>query len=257
MPWQVDKETELFVSASSRPSRFGTTIYNELFRRFDINAVYLSRSVIDSGSLASSIRTLDVRGCSVSMPLKGQIIKHLDVLDPEAERVRSVNTVLHRDARLIGHNTDIHGLRETLRELSFERVLVYGSGSVVDSILSVLDGREVFLTARDPAKSRAIARRWDVAEYRQQPIELFINATPMSLEPIRPEVMDLLAPTVFDLVVPRENNFLETVSRERGLRYVPGFVMYQHQFAKQFELYTGKQIEPRTVESVAKERGLI
>lgn len=257
MPWQVDKDTELFLSASSKPSRFGATIYNELFRRYEINAVYLSRPVTDARSLASAIRTLDVRGCSVSMPMKNQIIVSLDQIDKEAENVRSVNTVLNQGGKLIGYNTDVHGVREVLRSLEFGSVLVYGNGSVVDSIMHVLEGRNVFIEARDRDKRRRVETRWRVQPYDGSPIDLFINATPLSLEPIAPEVSKLLAPIVFDLVVPREHNHLEALCTERGLRYVPGFDMYQHQFVKQFELYTGRKIEPSVVASIAAEKGLI
>jgi shikimate dehydrogenase len=260
MPWQVDKETQLFLSASSRPSRFGATIYNELFRFHRVNAVYLSRAVTDAKALATAIRTLDVRGCSVSMPMKSQIIEHLYQLDGEAERVRSVNTVLNQEGRLIGHNTDLHGVKETLRTLTFSSVLVYGSGSVVDSILHSLNGATVFVEARNPERRREVSEQWFVPEYQGEPVDLFINATPLSLEPLPESVRKLLSelrPQVFDLVVPRDGNHLEAYARELGLGYVPGFTMYQHQFVKQFELYTGIAIEPGVVEQIAKERGLI
>jgi shikimate dehydrogenase len=257
VPWQPDRDTQLFLSASSSPSRFGATIYNALFRRLEINAVYLSRPITNARSLASAIRTLGVRGCSVSMPLKNQIIVNLDELDGDAESVRSVNTVHNVDGKLIGYNTDVHGVREALKKLPYEAVLVYGSGSVVDSIMHVLEGRQVFVEARDRDKRRMVETRWRVQPYEGQPIDLFINATPMSLERIPDPIVKLLPQTVFDLVLQRENNHLEAVSKTKGLRYVPGFEMYQHQFVKQFELYTGHSVDLATVASVAREHGLI
>ena len=261
-PWKIDRDTKVLLSASSAPSNFGVTIYNELFRRRGVNAIYLARRATDAARLVAGLRALDIAGASVSMPLKHQILPHLDRLDPEAMAVQSVNTVLNIEGELIGHNTDLAGLRAVLSRLAPERVLVLGSGSVTDSVLQVLQerGATAFLRARNETEAAKKRDRWGVAGHRDQPFDLFINATPMSLGAIPAQLaaeLEAARCRVFDMVVPQEGNRLLELCRERRLEYVPGFEMYQHQLMKQLQLYTGLGVEPAEIAEIAASSGLI
>jgi shikimate dehydrogenase len=260
--WAPDPDTALFLSASSRPSHFGTTIYNELFRQLDLNSLYLSRKVTDARALASALRALDVRGCSVSMPLKSQVVDHLDTLDESARAVASVNTIVHRDGQLHGFNTDVDGFRAALPEsIQGGRVLVYGSGSVTHAILQVLRGRRasVYLTARAPEKCRALCEKWGAETYTGQECDLFVNATPLSHAPVEEGVDKLLrrCARVFDLVVSPTENYLERWCRAHDRPYVSGFEMYKHQFVRQFSLYTGRVVSPDDVHAIARRHQLV
>ena len=262
MPLTIDKDTELYLSVSSLPSRFGVTVYNALFEEYGINAVYLWRKAPRAEALVQAIRAMNVRGASVSMPLKNQVIEFLDGLDKSAEQVQSVNTIVRSEQGLIGHNTDVVGAEACLRSISFETALVYGSGSVTDSILSILKkgNKRAYVLARNMDRARQKGQAWGAEFYQEQSVDLMVNATPLSLEPLAPEVTDILKrtkPTVFDLVVPRKGNYLEQFCRAQGLRYMPGFAMYQHQFVRQLWLYTGLEISPEKVQAIAEKRGLI
>src|SRR5262249_50784509 len=154
-------------------------------------------------------------GCSVSMPLKGTMVAHLDELDEQAARVRSVNTVLNENGRLRGFNTDAHGFREALPRPLPRRILVYGSGSVTTTILDVL----AQLGVEGVQRASRSSSQWD-----RGPCDLFVNATPMSLSPLLPEVVAMVerCERVFDLVVPRRENQLDRFCRERRIGYIPG-----------------------------------
>jgi shikimate dehydrogenase len=262
--WSIDRDTRLLISASSAPSQFGVTVYNALFRRRGVNAVYLARKATDAGELVRGIRALGVAGASVSMPLKHAIVEHLDDVVGDAAVVRSVNTVVNEGGRLVGHNTDVAGFRGAIAGLARPpaQVVVEGSGSVVDSILYVLAERgwPAALRARNEAAAAVKRARWGAGDYLGGACELWVNATPLSLSPLAPELRSWLGerrPTVVDLVVPLKGNSLAAACAELGLTYVPGFAMYQHQFLRQFELYTGLVVEPDEVRAIAVERGLV
>lgn len=261
--WSIDRDTRLLISASSAPSQFGVTVYNTLFRRHDVNAVYLARQATDAGELVRGIRALGVAGASVSMPMKHAILEHLDAIEGDAAVVRSVNTVVNRDGRLVGYNTDVEGFRGAIAGLGPDtRVVVEGSGSVTDSVLHVLrEGRmTAWVRARNPAAARAKADRWGVALHQEEPFDVWVNATPLSQAPIAAELRAFLEthrPRVVDLVVPVRGNHLAALCAEAGLDYTPGFLMYQHQLVRQFELYTGLRIDPAEVRAIATERGLV
>lgn len=258
--WAPDRDTALFLSASSMPSHFGVTLYNGLFRELGLNYLYLARRATDAAPLVAAIRALEVRGCSVSMPLKSRVVEFMDGLDEAAQAVGSVNTILNDQGQLRGFNTDIYGFRAALPP-NLERVLVYGSGSVTNAVLYVLRelGARVLMTARTPEKCRALCARWGAELYAGQPYDLLVNATPMSQAPLESPVAALLARSarILDLVVSPQENYLERWCRAHERPYVSGFTMYKHQFVRQFLLYTGQGIAPDVVETAARRSGLI
>ncbi len=257
---KINSNTAVFLSASSRPGNFGTTIYNELFARYRLNNVYISRAVTHAGKLIEAIRELDIRGCSISMPLKNQVIPFLDSISNDAASINSVNTITNVNNCLTGHNTDAYGFAKSIENVQFKAVLIYGTGSVVDSIIHELkkSNVKIFLDGRNRQKLIEKSKTLNVNVYNNEEIQLFINATPLSLEPIPEEVIQKVkgAQTVLDLVV-KTDTYLKQTAEKNEINFVSGFEMYKHQFVKQFELYTNIMIEVNEVEQVAKENYLI
>ena len=81
-------------------------MHNAAFRELGLNAVYVAFPVTDLAQAVAGLRGLDIRGVSVTIPFKEEIIPLIDELDPQAARIGAVNTVVNRDGRLIGYNTD-------------------------------------------------------------------------------------------------------------------------------------------------------
>ena len=106
---KINSKTELYLTASSKPSNFGVTIYNELFDKYNLNKLYLARAIVDPKALIDIIKFLDVKGCSVSMPLKSEVILLLDEVDEVAKKLNSVNTIINENGKLSGFNTDYFG----------------------------------------------------------------------------------------------------------------------------------------------------
>ena len=138
MSKKIDTHTQLFISAAVRPGNFGATIYNGLFKHYSMNSIYLPKKFTDPSSITTVIKLLDISGCSISMPNKKKIIPHLDVIDELAEQSMSVNTVINESGKLIGKNTDHYGAMKVLETLRPSSVLIYGAGSVVNSIILAL-----------------------------------------------------------------------------------------------------------------------
>ncbi len=247
----VNNQTRLFLSVAAQPGNFGATVFNALFAHYGVNAVYIPRKAPGAGVLARTLRTLDVAGCSVSMPLKSAIIPHLDELSPEAEEIRSVNTILNTAGVLKGFNTDYSGCLEVLRQRPVHSVLIYGSGSVVNSVVRAAQAAgvsEIRIGARNLARAKAKARLLGVPalagrEARRKSlerVELLINATPSGDAP--EDVIREWLPCcggLFDLRVRAEASPLETSARQLGLWTVPGVEMAKFQLQRQFEIYAG------------------
>lgn len=230
-------------------------MHNAAFRELGLNAVYVAFPVADLAQAVAGLRGLDICGVSVTIPFKEDIIALLDEIDPQAARMGAVNTVVNREARLRGYNTDWQGALKALEEkteIPGKRFLILGAGGAARAIaFAILEqGGQAAVTDLDMNKALALARQlWvevlapdSLAQYSAQ---VLINATPVGMEPQErdiPLAPDLLSryEVVMDIVYrPLETRLLRE-ARTRGCRVIDGLQMLIHQGAAQFELWTGR-----------------
>ena len=86
-------------------------MHNALFSALEIDAVYTTMLVRkdDVAKSIGTLKTLDVKGVNVTMPHKKAVMEFLDEIDQEADEIGAVNTILNKDGKLIGKNTDSIG----------------------------------------------------------------------------------------------------------------------------------------------------
>ena len=138
-------------------------MHNAAFRDLGINAVYVAFPVTDLAQAVAGLRGLGIGGVSVTIPFKEEIIPLLDELDPQAARIGAVNTVVNRDGRLTGYNTDWLGAVTALKakiSLKGRHVLILGAGGASRAIaFGILqEGGRVSLTDVDAARAAALVR---------------------------------------------------------------------------------------------------
>jgi len=230
-------------------------MHNAAFRELRINAVYVAFPVTDLAQAVAGLRGLDIQGASVTIPFKEEIIPWLDELDPQAARMAAVNTVVRRDGRLLGYNTDWLGAIKALKEktgLNGEHVLLLGSGGAGRAIaFGILqEGGRVTLTDADAPRAAALARDLQVEAIPLDAIArhsaaILVNATPVGMEPdmdgipLAPDLLDRYR-LVMDIVYkPLETRLLRE-AKSRGATVIDGLQMLIHQATAQFELWTGK-----------------
>lgn len=141
-------------------------MHNRAFQTLGIDACYVPFQVApaDLADAVRGLRALGVRGANVTLPHKTAIMPLLDALDPVAEHVGAVNTVLRDGERLIGTNTDAEGLTRSLREagvqLAGARAVVLGAGGAARaSIVGLAQAgvRRIRVAARQPDRASALA----------------------------------------------------------------------------------------------------
>jgi shikimate 5-dehydrogenase len=182
------------------------------------------------------------------MPHKNTIIPHLDIVDELAKLAMSVNTVINESGKLIGKNTDHFGALMVLEALQPSSVLIYGAGSVVDSLilaLKELGCPDITLHARRYEAAQRMAAHHDVEALDSDKIssrsfKLLINATPTS-ENKENCVFSIIdhAEALFDLAVSPQETNLCVSARKNGMRVTTGIEMSKWQLQKQFFHYTG------------------
>lgn len=193
-------------------------------------------------ALPELLERVPLVGFNVTIPYKQQVMRYLDALSPEAERIGAVNCVRRMaDGRLVGHNTDIIGLRVALGELLEDRViehaLVLGTGGASQAVQYALMEREIpyALISRDEARGHYTYDNLPVEVVAQS--KLIINATPVGTYPNVDEAPRIpyayLTPEhhLLDLVYnPPVTQFL-AYGQQRGARTMNGERMFMGQAA--------------------------
>ncbi|MCZ8325685.1 MAG: shikimate dehydrogenase [Sphingomonadaceae bacterium] len=216
------------------------------------------------------------RGCNVTMPHKQAVMPLLDALDPEAERIGAVNTVVRgADGRLTGYNTDAPGFIEPVLPLlgdqEYRFAYVIGTGGAARAIIDALFHHEflIWSISRNPAKARAEFFDYlgrdedfllDLATLPAGPLRpadpevfsLVINATPLGMTGHPP--LDLpwggffANSVVYDIVTsPLDTQFLQD-ARAQSLATIDGLAMLIGQAAVAFEKFFG-QPAPRRADA--------
>src|SRR5271166_3648095 len=251
----VDAATQVYgVAGDPVEHSLSPVMMNAAFRREAVNAVYLSLHAKSLKDLLACVHDIPIRGLSITMPYKQDIVKELENSDPLTRQIGACNTVVRSaEGKLYGFNTDVAGVLVPLEQrlhLAGARVLLVGAGGVARAAAFGLKfkGAEVFITNRTPEKAQALARQAKVkyikrADVAKQSFDVIINATPVGMgnnkqSPL--EEKELNTKFVFDLVyVPAETKLIK-MARAKNLQVIPGLEMFVQQGARQFEIWSGK-----------------
>ena len=234
-------KTKLLISVSANPTNFGVTIYNYLFNKLSMNYFYLPVKITDAQNVVNSIRSLNIHGCSVSSPLKSSIYELLDSSDRISSQLKNVNTVKNSNGKLKGYNTDYFGFNKLIQDKEYKSVLIYGYGSVVETIVLCLKQnniKNIYITGRDQSKVEAFSRRHKLnTTTNNLEFDLLINATPSGSK--YDDVFKYLdcVKNVIDLNVNNEKNDLVNKALLKNINTVTGSEMSIYQLQKQFEIY--------------------
>jgi shikimate dehydrogenase len=207
--------------------------------------------------VVNRIRSGELSGANVTIPHKQAIMPFLDQIDPAAQAVGAVNTIVRRADRLIGYNTDTLGFKRALLETGVtatgQACAVLGAGGSARAVVYVLHelGAHLTVYARDVVKARALAaeaRSLTELKRIDPATRLIVNTTPVGLSPniaASPWPDDVPLPTgalVFDLINNPPRTRLMQRAEQAGLRAVNGWSMLVYQGAAAFEMWTG--VEP-------------
>jgi shikimate dehydrogenase len=236
----------------------GPLAHNQAFADHRIDAVYLAFAPTDIRQAMNAVRQFNICGVSITIPFKQTVIPCLDQIDDQAAAIGAVNTVVNRDGRLYGYNTDSRAAVTPLKEagIAGKTVLVIGAGGAARAVAFGIheNNGQLTITNRSQDKGRALAALYDADFVPMDRIshlrpDIVINTTSMGMTPHENVLScpaDCLTPAtlVMDVVyTPLETRLLK-VARQTGCRVVDGLTMFVAQAAAQFELWTG--IRPDT-----------
>ena len=236
-----------------------------LYRRLDLDELRLPPAAI--GELLAAARLGGYDGLNVTHPCKQLVLPHLDELSPDAAALGAVNTVVLRDGRAVGHNTDWSGFARAfdrgLRDAALDRVVLLGAGgagaAVAHALLTLGTGRLTVVDV-DPRRARSLAadlcERFGAGRAAGEDAarlaghvaaaDGLVHATPtgMAAHPGLPVPAELLRADLWvaDIVYRPLETALVRAARAAGCRVLDGGGMAVFQAVDAFRLFTG--IEP-------------
>jgi shikimate dehydrogenase len=216
--------------------------------------------------LLDGVRRLGFAGVNVTFPYKEAVVSLLDELSPGARAIGAVNTVVVRDGRLIGYNTDTTGfaraITQLVRDPAQSRVAVIGAGGVGKAIafaLAATGVSEIRIFDTDRAKTEQLAaqlkshgevRPADSVEDAMRGATGVVNGSPVGMLPNRgtpvPDALLHKSVWVADAVYTPLWTPLLSAAKVKGAEVMTGRELAIYQAADAFELFTG--LQPSAVE---------
>lgn len=250
-------------------------IHNEQFKYFKIPYAYFQVNVETKnlGTAINALKYLDFIGANVTIPHKEIIIKYLDQIEPSANKVGAVNTIIKKGNKLIGHNTDIDGFSIPLKKRNYNiknrNTLIFGAGGAARAVTySIVKQKCENITLMNRNLSKAKKLQNYIKKSTNVKIELLklssknlknideynliINCTPIDIgnkiKKFNYRFKDTIA---YDLTYrPIETNFLKKMKKSKVI-IIPGYEMLIEQAQLSFELWTkrkaNKELMKKTV----------
>lgn len=222
--------------------------HNEVFQKRHVNALYI-KMIVAPEELETFIRyakKIGIRGLSVTIPLKEKILPLIDEIDPKTRQIGAVNTLLFKEGRIYGINTDGAGAIDAIEKqekCQGKKVVLIGAGGAAKGIAFEAQARGAHLVilnrTLDRAKELAALVGGEAGGLSEAPsdADILINCSPDPM-PIDPNCIPSHA-LVMDIVIsPKETPFLQE-AQTRGCRIVYGEEMFLNQAAGQTKFWLG------------------
>jgi len=253
----IDASTDLYcvlgnpVSHSKSPG-----IHNLSFGDKNINAAYLAFEPDDICNGVQAIRTLGIKGASITIPFKESVMAELDWIEPMALDIGAVNTIVNDGGKLKGYNTDSNAAVAPLLDygLRGKIICLVGAGGAARAVAHGVarEGGQVLITNRTRKKGEDLATRVDgefipLEDASTIKADVVINTTSLGMDP-HPDTLSFPSAALYpgmmvmDVVYTPLQTLLLQTAKQKGCIAIDGLSMFVAQAAAQFKLWTG--VEP-------------
>jgi shikimate dehydrogenase len=251
------------------PHTLSPQMHNAAFKAVGLDYVYVPFKVkgMELKKAIEGMRGLNIRGLNVTLPHKVAVMQLVDHIDPAADSIGAVNTIVNDNGILSGFNTDAAGFLQTLVQRKFnpkgKTILVIGAGGAAHAIATVLceQGAKVTIMNRKQGLSWAVDFAFRLIKTYNTEVkavelnrenlkneinnsEMMINASSIGMSPDNdssPVPAELLSSKiiVFDIVYNPNPTRLLREAQAAGAKTIDGIEMLVQQGAVSFEIWTG------------------
>ncbi len=240
-------------------------MYNRVLQEMGLNGAYVPFMVKpdDIGRALESLRFLNISGANITVPYQEKAAQFMDILSEGAQIIGSINTVVCKEGKLKGYNTNAIGFMDALNAVNFEvagkRALVFGSGGTaraVTFILNWLQADQVTIAGRNKQKTMAVADQvsgtaTSIEELNGATIstDIVVNTTSVSSpdesQEMAARIADLKVSNCqlfFDLNYGRRENFWQQRAQALDIEFIDGITTLAYQARRTFSLWTGMDV---------------
>lgn len=232
-------------------------MHNAGFQALGLPFSYVGFQTADTDKSIQAVRTLGIRGLSITIPHKERAKELVDIVDPVAAEIGAINTLINDGEKLSGHNTDWIGIREAFSEagvsLSGANVVVCGAGGA--SRAAVYCAKQagagvITVVNRNSKRAKICAADFGVKAVTLSELpnllksaDIILNGTPAGPDELGIDCAKLQQKScVFDFAV--KPSPLVAQAKQRGCTVILGSRMLFHQAVEQFRLFTERNDVP-------------
>jgi len=232
---------------------FGKNKINAEYKKLKIDQKQIKK-------ILDKIRKKQIEGINVTIPFKNSVIKYLDILEGDAKKTSSVNTIYLRKQKLIGDNTDVYGFAFGILKKIKSKIKaagIIGAGGVTSSIILALikkGVRKIYITNRTFSKLKVFKKkfrgiifpvRWNEHLKVFREVQILINVSSLGMQGQKDLKFDFSTfnkkINVVDIVYNPENTKFLRDARRYGHKAFSGLDMFVYQAQKAFYIWNKKK----------------
>jgi shikimate 5-dehydrogenase len=254
----------------------GKRVYSELFKFLKLEASYEHFEIRDEeiSNTVSYFKLNSYKGFNVTIPFKSKIVNFLDELESDAKVVGAVNNVCIDNNKLLGFNTDILGIKNSLKRFNVNKIenacIIGAGGSAKAALFAIKDiAKNVYVLNRSYEKAIELVNLFKgyYSSIKAFPLnseeamktiskgDLIINCTPVGMypninsSPINNSLISNNA-TVIDLVYNPVNTNLISYAKSLGCRVIDGLWIYVYQLIENLKIWIGIEMDADFVRNI-------
>ena len=232
---------------------FGKNKINAEYKKLKIDQKQIKK-------ILDKIRKKQIEGINVTIPFKNSVLKYLDILEGDAKKTSSVNTIYLRKQNLIGDNTDVYGFAFGILKKIKSKIKaagIIGAGGVTSSIILALikkGVRKIYITNRTFSKLKVFKKkfrgiifpvRWNEHLKVFREVQILINVSSLGMQGQKDLKFDFSIfnnkINVVDIVYNPENTKFLRGARRYGHKTFSGLDMFVYQAQKAFYIWNKKK----------------
>ena len=206
---------------------FSPLFFKQFFEKNNISAEYKTYE-IETIEEVRELLSQKIAGYNVTIPYKESILPFLDKIDPIAKEIGAVNTIVFKNNKSIGYNTDAFGFKQSIKPFLTNKhdcALIFGTGGAAKAVAFVLKeiGIKVLYVSRQSKGIKNHFANTDVNENMLSACKLLVNCTPLGMFPQTKTSVDIPFDAlgkehlVIDLIYnPEKTLFLELAQKQQA-----------------------------------------
>lgn len=235
-------------------------MHNLALKGLHKDGCYIRTKLTDSSKLIEKFNSLGLDGANVTVPHKEFAYNLCDELDSFAKKIGAVNTLVKKDNKIYGHNTDAPGFYKAIESFGkFNNALILGAGGTAKAIATILYEKNIDVTVLNRSQNRLDyfhknnfkSYSWD--NFQISSYDLIINTTSAGLSnddlPMDKETLNKLmkkAKFAFEVIYNKETSFL-ALAKQNSLTCKDGADMLLYQGVLAFNLFFDNQLDDKLI----------